>query len=108
MSDVLEIPLRPGDHDAHDRLRDIFNSQSEAERMGRWRRFWTAVVAAASIPLALPLFAGTPPHRMARWSGALWASALLAVVGCGLIEWRARRRLRVLLVQAEAGRRARG
>jgi hypothetical protein len=100
MSDVLEIPLRPGDHAAHDRLRDILNSQAAADRMGRWRGLWTAVVAAASIPLSVFLFEGTPRSQVPRWSGALWATALLAAVCCGFIEWNVRRRLRALLAQA--------
>jgi hypothetical protein len=106
MSDVLEIRLPPGDRAAHDRLRDILNFQTGADRLGRWRRLWTTMIAAASISLSLSLFQRTSPRHIARWSGALWATALLAAIGCGLIEWRLRRRLRSLLAQADVSVRA--
>jgi hypothetical protein len=97
MSEVLEIRLRPGDDAGHDRLRDIFNLQASADRMARWRHVWTAVVVAASIPIALCAAQPGAGRSLATWSLSIWATALLSAVGCGGAEVRARRRLRDLL-----------
>jgi hypothetical protein len=105
MSDVLEIRLQPGHPDGYDRLRRIINLQEASDRMARWRRAWTALSAVASIPLALFAFQRAPGRQLAGWSFALWATALLAAAGAALKEWKLRRRLEILIAEADAGAR---
>jgi hypothetical protein len=102
MSDVLEIPLRADDRTAHDRLRRLINLQDAAERMARWRHFWTALVAAASVPLFVSALRRSLSGPIARGSVALWAISLLAAIASGVVELNMRRRLRPLLAQAGA------
>jgi hypothetical protein len=102
MSEVLQIRLRPGDDETHDRLRDIFNLQTSVDRMARHRRTWTALVAAASVPVAVCAFRAAPAHSLTGWSLAIWATSFLAAVGYGLAELKCRRRLRDLLAHPDA------
>jgi hypothetical protein len=100
MSSVLQIRLRPDDAKAHDRLGDIINLQTAADRLARRRHFWTALVATASIPLWLFVFRWSPARDLPGWVLAVWAGAFLAAAGAGLGELRCRRRLRSLLAHA--------
>jgi hypothetical protein len=101
MSDILEIRLRPDDRGAHERLRRIVNLQQSADRTAQWRHLWTAIVALASIPLALSVWSRTPARPIPGWSVALWATALTAATTSALMEWNLRTRLRSLLAQAD-------
>jgi hypothetical protein len=102
VGDIVEIRLG---HDLRRpaRLARLINEQSRHERTAQARRRWTGLLAVASLPIwVASLFPAALGAGLRLVAQALWAASLLAVIWSACAEWRSRRLLRALLVEARA------